>query len=236
MKTQNFLNLSLISSVIAIVSACGGSGSSDVLPPKQTSVGLAKKSATLTPVNGTKIISYTTTDPTKSAQGSTLGSFTYTEKDPINGKPTATSVVEENIFFTKGNFVKPVVGFAGIAATIDVPAASQNMRTATKISIQLASTGTSKQFQLRLGTKSATDSQTGCLPTYVVTVTNELVTYDIDLTAVNFKLPIFCGGAKPTTPEFVDTKLAVSQIQVEDNSNVPDAFIGINVGEIGIVQ
>jgi hypothetical protein len=236
MKIQQLFKLSLVSSVIAVISACGGSGSSDVLPPKQTSVGLAKKSASLTPVGGTKIISYTATDSTKSAQGSTLGNFTYAENEAVNGKPIAVAVVEENILFTKGNFIKTKVGFSGMATTIDVPAASQNMSAATKISIQLASTGASKQLQLRLGTASATASNTGCLPTYLVAVTDELITYNIDLSPANFKLPDFCGGPKPATPEFVGTKPAVTQIQVEDNSNVSDAFIGINVGEIGLVN
>jgi hypothetical protein len=235
MKIHKWMKVfSAMAASAALLAACGGGGS-DPLPAGGTGSGPVTGNSN--GVLGTKIVSYNGTDSALTVQGAPIGFFTYAD---TGGMAKTTSVaVSGNVYSVDGTLTAPG-GFGGIAATLGVPAASANMTGATKLSIQLASTGTSKVLKVRIKKNGAHDS--GCLPTADVTVTSTLLTYNLDLTEANFPLPSFCANAADPAPSASNPLLTgaltdVNQIQIEDNAfpSAGTTNVGIRVGEVGVV-
>jgi hypothetical protein len=234
MQLQKMFGLAALFAAVA-VSGCGGSGSSDALPPPPP----PPPPARFEPVQGTKIVTYTAGDTTKTAQGAALGAYKYAQNGDGLVTDPKTSILASapysGIFAVDSAYSAGVGSFAGVAGTVGIAPADKNWTGKTILSIQLASTGASQKLRIKLGTASAAAAGNGCLPTTVVDVKPEMATYNIDLKASNFPMAECKHAPDPAIePVFDLAILNLAVMEIEDNSHLDGKIIGIRVGEVGL--
>ncbi len=217
MKLKNWIMIAggLIASIALI--SCGGGGSDPLTPaappppPPSGNVG----------VQGTKILSLA---------GGTPAPISFSFGDGAKVGDVTTSTYYE----VTGTLANTGVGFGAVVAAFDVPATQKNWASATRLSIQLAGSETTRKITIELEKNGAAEN--GCNPFFEQTVTTELLTYNIDLTAANFVLPSFCT-ATAMNPALAGLLPDVKRITLSDKAlpSTGTRKVGVRLGEIGVV-
>jgi hypothetical protein len=246
MKDSGMKTIHLLAALVTpvVLTACGGGGSSGPVPtPSPTAT--STPTPTPTPNAGTTgpfkpdvvLTSFVDGNIDRSTQGAVINTYHFLNNDaPLTNVVKGLNTVAGGVFNMQGTMTGPG-SYGGIGTQFFVSASvgSLDLSKANKLVLQAASSGTSKQLHLKLvGAKA--DISTGCLPTHVLTVTDQLLNYEIDLTEEKFPLPAECV-ANARNPVLKGMIGEVDQVAIQDENfpkNGGTVTVNYSVGGIGV--
>jgi hypothetical protein len=241
MKTIHLLAALAIAAVLA---ACGGGGGSapESTPTLAPILTPALGAGTSGPFKPDMVLaSFKLNQPSNTDQNAFYSWNKYNDpKGPII--PTPTFNVSGGVAALTGTMTGPGT-YGGVLAYFNLGYFDEasgslkglNLTKATKLVLQLASTGASKKFDIYL-TKVGANLSEGCSPRYTLSVTDQLLNYEIDLTEANFQLPSSCTRTA-TNPSLTGVLPDVQMIQIHDIGypKTPETVnVGISIAGIGI--
>jgi hypothetical protein len=137
-------------------------------------------------------------------------------------------------FEATGTLANTGIGFGAVVVALDLPVARKSWAGASRLSIRLAGSQTTEKVTVEIEKNGAVSN--GCNPVFEQAVTPDLLTYNIDLTTVNFALPSFCK-ADAANPDLPGVLLDVKRVSVSDRTLPAQGTrsVGVRLGEIGVV-